>query len=106
MARGRSTGFFTTMVREAARAQREAEQQQRRALAEQTKLQKDYERARVAADKAERQRIIDDGMQRAAEWTRSVQARIWHLEQILPATLAKDDTIPFDSLRHRGAPPP
>src|SRR5438067_1739474 len=98
MARGRSKGFFTTMVQEAARARREAEQRQRRALAEQARVHRDLERARVAADKAERQRIVEYGTQRAAEETQAVQTRIRNLAHVLEATLSKDDTIPFDSL--------
>jgi restriction system protein len=105
------------MAANAARAQREAERQRKRQLAEQARLQRAIVRdcarverltaeAMAAASKDARARRLQEREDHVAELNQQLAATIEELRGILEATLSVDDTIAFDSLRVRDPEPP
>ena len=92
---------MTAMAREAARAQRQAEANQRRLIRERERNLRQAERYRVLQEKEARQRYVEERLQEVNEQNAAIQDATNDLRSILDHTLMIDDAISFDSLRTR-----
>ena len=87
------------MARDAARAQRQAEANQRRALREYQRNLKQVERYRILQEKEARQRYLEERVAEVNDQNALITETIGELRTILDHTLTLDDAISFDSLR-------
>jgi len=92
---------MVAVARDAARAQRQAEANQRRLIRERERNLRQAERYRILQAKEERQRYLEERLQEVTEQNAALEDVINGLRGILEYTLIVDDTISFDSLRHR-----
>lgn len=98
------SSFFTIvnrMAREAAKAQRRAEADQRRRQREYAQSVRAQERTHALAAKEAKQRYLEERVQEADDQNTGVAQRLTDLRGILEQTLHVDDTIQFDALRSK-----
>jgi len=96
MGRRSFTSILNAMARESARQQRLAEGERRREVRALMQAQRDEERQRALETK---QQNIEERNAEAQDKTVEAQDRMDELREILPHTLSVDDTITFESLR-------
>lgn len=104
----RRGSFITALARDMARAQRQAEAQQRRAIADQQRaaraqaaLQREALRLQAAQSKLAQQQYIELRVAEVAAMTLENAQRLLELQKILAQTLDVDDRIDFETLRIR-----
>src|SRR4051812_17670559 len=95
----RRRGFFAEMQRDLERQRVQAERAQRAAIREQQRLEREALR-QAAADEREYKRRYAEARQREAEvLQRELDHRVGALEGLLEATLAVDDYVDLDTLK-------
>lgn len=96
---GRRSGFsglIVAIAKDAARAQRQAEANQRRLIREQERTKRQLERYRVLQQKEARQRYIEERVEEVNEQNATINDTLRELKTIIEHTLSVNDTISFD----------
>src|SRR5215203_3620310 len=94
-------GFMAAVARDAARAQRQADANQRRLIREHERAMRQAERSRILGAKEARQRYLEERLQEVEDKNDALNDYIQELRGVLDCTLSIDDTISFDFLRSR-----
>jgi restriction system protein len=92
-------GVMNAMAREAARVQRVAEANKKRAERERLQAIRNAERQAAAAAKEAKQRYLEDRINEVEDKNAEIARRMEEFKGILSHTLAVDDRIDFDTLR-------
>jgi len=95
--------FFNTMMREAARSQKQAAAASRQRQQQQIRVQREAERQALAKqrelDKEAKQRYLDERQAEAGEMNREIETTVKELRGLLDKRLKKKNAVSFDSLR-------